>query len=803
MFNFRTKLLSAIFVCLVLAAVASAEFFSDVILTGTNGIWVDSRSYVSLQAAITAVGADDREIAIIGAQAATTLTVPANVRLRFLRDGSISNSGQLNINTRNIAAEDRQIFTGAGDIDFVDGSVVRSSWFSDIVEALDVTSDDTLTMVISEPGHITANAAVGDDVTLRWESSYNLLIAYGGRVLSNVRNIEAGNYQIFAGAGDIDFLDGTELYLSWFRRLRSVLTWVETEDVVVIVSEDSAVEYTQASASNETIRVLPGGMLSPSGGITLTIGGPFEAGIERTFSGAGTVVFGAGFVDLVNREIYPQWWGATGDGVTDDSTAMQAAATAATGRVLRIPTGTYVTDQIVLGNDTIVDCQGMAAILKGRANMAGSSAVLSIGNPSKHGVVVRNLAIDGNKANQVNTVYGIAIGDDSYNCKVINCHIYDTSGSCIALSGYDHLIEGNRLHGSKLNAIMAVATDAHDIYGLAIEKNWIYDLTVDGAGIELDEGVHDSSIRGNSVWDCISNGIEAENGCYNIVISGNVVYRTTAAGVGAYGILIGLSSTSRVPTIAATNITVTGNIVRNWYRGIYVDTMTMATVTDNQSFFNDNDGIAVTGVSHSVISNNKAVNNGQSFANRYGLLFTNVDYSSVIGNLACDTEAGGARTQDRGMSFDAASSYITLLGNIAYNNITSDITSAVATGKIAANIGYNRTYLDQYQYSGIHMVERIVPWTITFTDGDATPDVSGGNNFKTGCTVPTNVIDFDGQLSGQEITITGADGGNTTIVDNPALINLVGGANFTLGNNDTLKLSHDGADWNEVSRSDN
>lgn len=275
MFNFKTKLLATIFICscLLFASPASAEYFSDVILTGTEGIWVDSRSYISLQAAVTAVGASDREIVIIGAQAATALTVPANARLKFLRDGSINNTGQLTINTRNISAEDRQIFTGTGDIDFIDGSVVRSSWFSDVVEAFDVTLDDSLTMVISETGYITLNTTVGNDVTLKWESPDNLLIVYGSRTLSNVKNIIAGSYQIFAGAGDIDFLDGTVLYLNWFRRLRSALTWIESEEVTIIVNEDSLVEYTQASTANESIRILSGGSLTLAAGITLTLNG--------------------------------------------------------------------------------------------------------------------------------------------------------------------------------------------------------------------------------------------------------------------------------------------------------------------------------------------------------------------------------------------------------------------------------------------------------------------------------------------------------------------------------------------------
>lgn len=291
MFKFQTKLLITIFMCLLLVSSASAEFFSDVIVTSPDGIWTDSRSYVSLQAAINSVGANDREIVIVNPQSVTNLTVPSNVRLKFLRNGSINNSGQLTINTRNITADDRQIFTGVGDIDFVNGSVVRSSWFSDVVDAFNVTSDDSLTMIISEPGHVTSNATVGNEVSLKWEAIDNHLIVYGGKILSNVKNITADNYQIFAGAGDIDFLDGSELYLSWFRRLRSVLTWVENERVTIIVNEDSLVEYTQASTFNECIKFVSGGVLNISAAVTLTLNGLVEAGSCQIFTGAGTLTY--------------------------------------------------------------------------------------------------------------------------------------------------------------------------------------------------------------------------------------------------------------------------------------------------------------------------------------------------------------------------------------------------------------------------------------------------------------------------------------------------------------------------------
>lgn len=327
------RFLLTLLMVLAITFPASANYFPDVTITSTDGIWTDTRAYATINAAVTAIGAvDKRTIVIPNEQVVTALTVTANITLKFLRDGSIANSGQLTIQTLNIKADDHQIFTGVGDIDFASGSVVRSTWFSDIVEALDVTNDDTLTMIVAQTETTTANTAVGNNVTLRWDSPFIITVDTGD-ILSNVKNIEAGNYQILAGAGDVDFLDGTELNLDWFLNLRAVLTWVETEEVTIKVYGTHTIDFTDATTINERLDLSNGSFAIAVATTLTTVGlvkagpnsfdltgdlevdGSFEAGRYPVFSGA----INPGFIS--GSEVYLEWWGAERDAYGADQSS--------------------------------------------------------------------------------------------------------------------------------------------------------------------------------------------------------------------------------------------------------------------------------------------------------------------------------------------------------------------------------------------------------------------------------------------------------------------------------------------------
>lgn len=279
-------------------SMAATNHFPDIIVTSPNGIWTDTRAYSTLDDAITAVGADVRDLYIVREEVVTDLNINSNTHLKFFGIGSISNSGTLNIDTRNITAGDRQIFTGTGDINFANGTVVRSAWFSDINEAITQTNGfyDYLTLIISEESTISSDVEVGDKTVLKWESARNRISVNTGVTLSNVKRIEAGEYQIFSGSGDIDFLDGTILDLSWFKRLNSVINWVETEKVTLEIKNTYTMEYDNTIPPNMTLKFYMGSIID--GTNTLTINGVIDSERFKVF-GDNLIVAGNPIVSLI------------------------------------------------------------------------------------------------------------------------------------------------------------------------------------------------------------------------------------------------------------------------------------------------------------------------------------------------------------------------------------------------------------------------------------------------------------------------------------------------------------------------
>jgi len=549
----RILLYLIILISLALPASAAEPFFKDVIVTSPSGIWTDTRAYTTLNLAVAAVGANVRTIVIPSAQVVTALTIPANVTLRFERDGAIANSGQLTIQTTRIQAGASQIFSGAGDIDFAVGTVVKSSWFDDLDEALDVTSDDTLTMVITEAETLAADAAVGTDVTLRWESP--LIINDGGFTLSGLKKIEAGTYQIFAGTGDFDFLAGSVVHSSWFVRLRTAITYTTDEDVdlTILIDQPETIDLDVTADEYQDIQIGKGCTISVAVTKTLTIHSPRNVIAhprQTAFIGAGTTVFTSG------GTAYPEWW-YDGDADWYDELNNATTSLANDGGLVQLSEQTYtiasldLTTWINVPSGVTIQGIGPASIVYVADNTPDYLTIFAPNgaiDAETHNISFKNFRVDQNINNGTGTV---TIGAPRHDIIHFLC-----VGSNIVVSGmtFDECSGVNPITINSTSMTDVIITD--NIFNFVRQTGIDYDTTsvyINGKRIIIADNIFNALMA-----DEVRTAIELHRGPGNI--SNNTIHGYEK------GMYVVSESTGTVD--ADNSVTVTGNTILDANYGI-------------------------------------------------------------------------------------------------------------------------------------------------------------------------------------------------------------------------------------------
>jgi len=133
---------------------------------------------------------------------------------------------------------------------------------------------------------------------------------------------------------------GSEKFISEYSDLTAAVAAIGSVNKVTLVI-DSATTLTADTTVTDNIHLdIRNGYPIPLGNYNLTINGPVTAGLWQIFdyTGTGVVTFGAGYID----RIYPQWFGAVGDGSTDNYDSMTSAlASLSSGGICYAPKGDY------------------------------------------------------------------------------------------------------------------------------------------------------------------------------------------------------------------------------------------------------------------------------------------------------------------------------------------------------------------------------------------------------------------------------------------------------------------------------
>jgi parallel beta-helix repeat protein len=416
-------------------------------------------------------------------------------------------------------------------------------------------------------------------------------------------------------------------------------------------------------------------------------------------------------------------YGATGDGTTDDTEAIQAAIDAADvaggGTVYFPPGATYLTDQLTVNANTRL--LGYGAALKSVAGTTGPTSVITVA-VTETDVEICGLEIDGNAATQADTNdhHGIEIGGTRLTVR--DCHIHDTEGSGIYLlaGSTDITIEGNRLIDIGRFGLIGEAHETDAISNVVVRGNLVdgagttslymaYDV---GGGI-LSAGAKQWTFVGNVVVNAGEGGISgyspnnegitvtgntldtlANHGSHwggtDISIVGNV-YRDTGNSAVALAAAPNGSSTAGSRFLIADNtISLASGGLADDPTGIHVANYTEGVISGNRIhgalgkgiYLEGNQGSVSQRCTDIVISGNEIVNSDE-----HGIHLIDADRITISNNLISNPSIATANTYDGIFVEDSGSGCtgLVILGNLI-TDANSKMRYGVSTGANTATL---------------------------------------------------------------------------------------------------------------------
>lgn len=134
-----------------------------------------------------------------------------------------------------------------------------------------------------------------------------------------------------ASSGALGSIETVDLY-GGVTELSTIIDSIGATPTHLLIDRAMTLVATRTVPTTLAIQFIPGGLLTVSNGITLTMNGSFFAPLQKVFTltGSGLVAFGRGTIKAVS----PEWWGALGNTTTgndgnDDTIPMQQALAAA------------------------------------------------------------------------------------------------------------------------------------------------------------------------------------------------------------------------------------------------------------------------------------------------------------------------------------------------------------------------------------------------------------------------------------------------------------------------------------------
>lgn len=449
-------------------------------------------------------------------------------------------------------------------------------------------------------------------------------------------------------------------------------------------------------------------------------------------------------------------FGADPTGVNASDSAIVAAMTAANGKSLYFPSGTYkittrldfsnIDNTVIFGEkfssiievDSIIDAWSFDNTCSNLTFDGLTFAGKSVGTEVKYALDIKATRSLVQNCYFHDFNQGVKINDENaVDCKVINNLFVDMKGATSG-NGYGVYNIGSR---TLISGNSFVSVGRHDVY-LSGSSPQGSQFCVVSNNISLSSGSQAIALFNVA-------GVQPVTGC---VIEGNIIRSCSGIGIGL-------------------DVNTTNNIV-----------------TNNSIFSAGSYGIRLEGgepagsyPDGNVISNNLIVNPVTAHIEVLNASNNILVGNSCISDSVTPSNLAGITLTSTGSPSPFPSDNI--IGNTFYSSMLSG-------PSIGSNAGV---------YFGLELRQEQSLW-LTATNNSATPSVANAQNVLLDNSSATTITDLTNGKQGQQVTLY-FNNGNTTI----SLANffLSGGVNFVGTQHDTLTLVKLGTNWFEVARSVN
>jgi hypothetical protein len=345
-----------------------------------------------------------------------------------------------------------------------------------------------------------------------------------------------------------------------------------------------------------------GAPLTIPNGITLTINGPYTAGLYQTFicTGTGKVVFGAGAV----KEVYPEWWTTnTTPGTTEMGVAIQKAIdsiNSGSGDTDITKGGTVKFSKLYKTTTAIVsagDGVNLSGSTAGRGTVIvgyGAINILELGNGTDaiYGGSISDITVKAGDTDVTRCIYArkahqhifrdvIAFGGSTAAVEIVDCYIQRWyGGQALGATGKGFYLH----HGASVsNDIQFFGTVSRNNTGIGFDDDGgagrTYDVLVEenlGGGIQL-AGVQGADLSGGYFEQNTGYDVKISTGCAGISLAGGYYLNYTENNhkfiwlLGCYDVSIGVG-------FMEANSGKTGNVgvyIGAGTSGIHIDPFTL------------------------------------------------------------------------------------------------------------------------------------------------------------------------------------------------------------------------------------